>query len=119
MTGQVGKVVKKVMQVVREQITRSLSTKPNSLDQFKSKARCLSYSEILRLRQSERMSQDDFQSPPIVYVTLLTLASPTFGQVIELREKIQPEVMELIKQQRLNRLCEGTSFRKISNRRRQ
>ncbi|XP_048464475.1 engulfment and cell motility protein 2 [Rhincodon typus] len=93
----------KVMQVVREQITRSLSTKPNSLDQFKSKARCLSYSEILRLRQSERMSQDDFQSPPIV----------------ELREKIQPEVMELIKQQRLNRLCEGTSFRKISNRRRQ
>ncbi|XP_060692250.1 engulfment and cell motility protein 2 isoform X2 [Hemiscyllium ocellatum] len=91
------------MQVVREQITRSLSTKPNSLDQFKSKARGLSYSEILRLRQSERMSQDDFQSPPIV----------------ELREKIQPEVMELIKQQRLNRLCEGTSFRKISNRRRQ
>uniref|UniRef100_UPI00398ECDC3 engulfment and cell motility protein 2 isoform X2 n=1 Tax=Pristiophorus japonicus TaxID=55135 RepID=UPI00398ECDC3 len=93
----------KVMQVVREQITRSLSTKPNSLDQFKSKVRCLSYSEILRLRQSERMSQDDFQSPPIV----------------ELREKIQPEVMELIKQQRLNRLCEGTSFRKISSRRRQ
>ncbi|XP_069740898.1 engulfment and cell motility protein 2 isoform X3 [Narcine bancroftii] len=93
----------KVMQVVREQITRSLSTKPNSLDQFKNKVRCMSYSEILRLRQSERMSQDDFQSPPI----------------IELREKIQPEVMELIKQQRLNRLCEGTSFRKISNRRRQ
>ncbi|XP_078274767.1 engulfment and cell motility protein 2 isoform X2 [Rhinoraja longicauda] len=93
----------KVMQVVREQITRSLSTKPNSLDQFKNKVRCMSYSEILRLRQSERMSQDDFQSPPI----------------IELREKIQPEVMELIKQQRLNRLCEGTSFRKVSNRRRQ
>ncbi|XP_072917587.1 engulfment and cell motility protein 2 isoform X3 [Hemitrygon akajei] len=93
----------KVMQVVREQITRSLGTKPNSLDQFKNKVRCMSYSEILRLRQSERMSQDDFQSPPI----------------IELREKIQPEVMELIKQQRLNRLCEGTSFRKISNRRRQ
>uniref|UniRef100_A0A4W3JSA9 Engulfment and cell motility 2 n=1 Tax=Callorhinchus milii TaxID=7868 RepID=A0A4W3JSA9_CALMI len=56
----------KVMQVVREQITRTLSAKPNSLDQFKSKLRCLSYSEILRLRQSERMSQDDFQSPPIV-----------------------------------------------------
>ncbi|XP_032897924.1 engulfment and cell motility protein 2 isoform X2 [Amblyraja radiata] len=93
----------KVMQVVREQITRSLSTKPNSLDQFKNKVRCMSYSEILRLRQSERMSQDDFQSPPI----------------IELREKIQPEVVELIKQQRLNRLCEGTSFRKVSNRRRQ
>lgn len=56
------------MQVVREQITRALPSKPNSLDQFKSKLRSLSYSEILRLRQSERMSQDDFQSPPIVYV---------------------------------------------------
>jgi len=55
-----------VMQVVREQITRALPSKPNSLDQFKSKLRSLSYSEILRLRQSERMSQDDFQSPPIV-----------------------------------------------------
>ncbi|XP_069507300.1 engulfment and cell motility protein 2 isoform X1 [Ambystoma mexicanum] len=93
----------KVMQVVREQITRALPSKPNSLDQFKSKLRSLSYAEILRLRQSERMSQDDFQSPPIV----------------ELREKIQPEIMELIKQQRLNRLCEGSSFRKIGNRRRQ
>uniref|UniRef100_A0A8C1Z5J4 Engulfment and cell motility 1 (ced-12 homolog, C. elegans) n=1 Tax=Cyprinus carpio TaxID=7962 RepID=A0A8C1Z5J4_CYPCA len=29
------------------------------------------------------------------------------------------EIMELIKQQRLNRLCEGTCFRKISSRRRQ
>ncbi|XP_078508013.1 engulfment and cell motility protein 2 isoform X1 [Lissotriton helveticus] len=93
----------KVMQVVREQITRALPSKPNSMDQFKSKLRSLSYAEILRLRQSERMSQDDFQSPPIV----------------ELREKIQPEIMELIKQQRLNRLCEGSSFRKIGNRRRQ
>uniref|UniRef100_A0A8C6T443 Engulfment and cell motility 2 n=1 Tax=Neogobius melanostomus TaxID=47308 RepID=A0A8C6T443_9GOBI len=80
----------KVMQVVREQITRAL-------------LRGLNYSEILRLRQSERMSQDDFQSPPI----------------IELRERIQPEILELIKQQRLNRLCEGSCFRKLGNRRRQ
>ncbi|RXM95758.1 Engulfment and cell motility protein 2 [Acipenser ruthenus] len=93
----------KVMQVVREQITRALGMKPNSLDQFKVKLRGLSYSEILRLRQSERMSQDDFQSPPI----------------IELRERIQPEILELIKQQRFNRLCEGSCFRKIGNRRRQ
>ncbi|XP_041080787.1 engulfment and cell motility protein 2-like isoform X1 [Polyodon spathula] len=93
----------KVMQVVREQITRALGMKPNSLDQFKVKLRGLSYSEVLRLRQSERMSQDDFQSPPI----------------IELRERIQPEILELIKQQRFNRLCEGSCFRKIGNRRRQ
>lgn len=57
-----------VMQVVREQITRALAMKPSSLDQLKSKLRGLSYSEILRLRQSERMSQDDFQSPPIMSV---------------------------------------------------
>nr|XP_023701200.1 engulfment and cell motility protein 2-like isoform X4 [Paramormyrops kingsleyae] len=93
----------KVMQVVREQITRALAMKPSSLDQLKSKLRGLNYSEILRLRQSERMSQDDFQSPPI----------------IELRERIQPEILELIKQQRLNRLCEGSCFRKVGNRRRQ
>uniref|UniRef100_A0A8D3CG25 ELMO domain-containing protein n=1 Tax=Scophthalmus maximus TaxID=52904 RepID=A0A8D3CG25_SCOMX len=93
----------KVMQVVREQITRALAMKPSSLDQLKNKLRGLNYSEILRLRQSERMSQDDFQSPPI----------------IELRERIQPEILELIKQQRLNRLCEGSCFRKLGNRRRQ
>ncbi|KAL7990167.1 hypothetical protein Chor_010521 [Crotalus horridus] len=93
----------KVMQVVREQITRALPARPPSLDQFQSKLRGLGYSEVLRLRQSERMSQDDFQSPPIV----------------ELREKIQPEILALIKQQRLNRLCEGSSFRKVGNRRRQ
>uniref|UniRef100_A0A672SSI7 Engulfment and cell motility protein 1 n=1 Tax=Sinocyclocheilus grahami TaxID=75366 RepID=A0A672SSI7_SINGR len=93
----------KVMQVVKEQITRALTIKPNSLDQFKSRLQNLSYTEILKLRQSERMNQEDFQSRPI----------------LELREKIQPEIMELIKQQRLNRLCEGTCFRKISSRRRQ
>ncbi|XP_026770023.1 engulfment and cell motility protein 2 isoform X3 [Pangasianodon hypophthalmus] len=37
----------------------------------------------------------------------------------ELRDRLQPEVAELIKQQRLNRLCEGACFRKISTRRRQ
>ncbi|XP_017319222.1 engulfment and cell motility protein 1 [Ictalurus punctatus] len=39
--------------------------------------------------------------------------------MLELRERLQPEVAELIKQQRLNRLCEGACFRKISTRRRQ
>ncbi|KAJ3608661.1 hypothetical protein NHX12_023192 [Muraenolepis orangiensis] len=87
------------MQVVREQIMRTLTLKPNSLDQFKSRLHNMSYTEILKIRQSERMNQEDFQSRPI----------------LELREKIQPEIMELIKQQRLNRLCEGTCFRKISN----
>lgn len=93
----------KVMQVVKEQIMRALTTKPSSLDQFKSKLQNLSYTEILKIRQSERMNQEDFQSRPI----------------LELKEKIQPEILELIKQQRLNRLVEGTCFRKIYSRRRQ
>ncbi|XP_077772648.1 engulfment and cell motility protein 1 isoform X3 [Podarcis muralis] len=93
----------KVMQVVKEQIVRALTTKPSSLDQFKSKLQNLSYAEILKIRQSERMNQEDFQSRPI----------------LELKEKIQPEILELIKQQRLNRLVEGTCFRKLNSRRRQ
>uniref|UniRef100_A0A8C9W6P8 Engulfment and cell motility 1 n=1 Tax=Scleropages formosus TaxID=113540 RepID=A0A8C9W6P8_SCLFO len=101
----------KVMQVVREQIMRALAAKPNSLDQFKSRLQNLSYTEILKIRQSERMNQEDFQSRPIQLQLWNTFQ--------ELREKIQPEIMELIKQQRLNRLCEGTCFRKISCRRRQ
>ncbi|KFV67153.1 Engulfment and cell motility protein 1, partial [Dryobates pubescens] len=92
-----------VMQVVKEQIMRALTTKPSSLDQFKSKLQNLSYTEILKIRQSERMNQEDFQSRPI----------------LELKEKIQPEILELIKQQRLNRLVEGTCFRKLNSRRRQ
>ncbi len=57
------------MQVVKEQITRALTIKPNSLDQFKSRLQNLSYTEILKLRQSERMNQEDFQSRPILWVT--------------------------------------------------
>ncbi|XP_077347777.1 engulfment and cell motility protein 1 isoform X1 [Lithobates pipiens] len=93
----------KVMQVVKEQIMRALTNKPSSLDQFKSRLQNLSYTEILKIRQSERMNQEDFQSRPI----------------LELKEKIQPEILELIKQQRLNRLVEGTCFRKLNSRRRQ
>ncbi|XP_029464614.1 engulfment and cell motility protein 3 isoform X3 [Rhinatrema bivittatum] len=93
----------KVMQVVREQIIRTLTSKPTSLELFKTKVYALNYSEILKLRQTERMHQEE------------TLAAP----VLELREKLKPELLELIKQQRLNRLCEGTLFRKISSRRRQ
>uniref|UniRef100_S4RA56 Engulfment and cell motility 1 n=1 Tax=Petromyzon marinus TaxID=7757 RepID=S4RA56_PETMA len=95
----------KVLQVVREQIVRCLLNKPNSMDQFRVHLHNLGYAEILKIRQSERMNQEegDFKAAPI----------------IELREKILPEVLELIKQQRLNRLCEGTTFRKIGKNRRQ
>ncbi|XP_041048022.1 engulfment and cell motility protein 3 isoform X1 [Carcharodon carcharias] len=93
----------KVMQVVKEQITRTLASKPTSLELFRNKVNALNYSEILKLRQTERMHQEETLAPP----------------VLELRERLKPELMELIKQQRLNRLCDGTLFRKISSRRRQ
>ncbi|XP_030914260.1 engulfment and cell motility protein 3 [Geospiza fortis] len=62
----------KVMQVVREQITRTLSLKPTSLELFKTRVNSLNYSEILKLRQTERLHQEE------------TLAVP----VLELREKL-------------------------------
>uniref|UniRef100_A0A8C7MC21 Engulfment and cell motility 3 n=1 Tax=Oncorhynchus kisutch TaxID=8019 RepID=A0A8C7MC21_ONCKI len=93
----------KVMQVVREQITRTLSSKPTSLELFKNKVNALNYSEILKLRQTERLHQEETLAPP----------------VLELKERLKPELLELIRQQRLNRLCQGTLFRKISSRRRQ
>uniref|UniRef100_A0A8C4GUQ6 Engulfment and cell motility 3 n=1 Tax=Dicentrarchus labrax TaxID=13489 RepID=A0A8C4GUQ6_DICLA len=92
----------KVMQVVREQITRTLSSKPTSLELFKNKVNALNYSEILKLRQTERLHQEETLAPPV-----------------ELKERLKPELLELIRQQRLNRLCQGTMFRKISSRRRQ
>uniref|UniRef100_A0A8C8ADB5 Engulfment and cell motility 3 n=1 Tax=Otus sunia TaxID=257818 RepID=A0A8C8ADB5_9STRI len=92
-----------VLQVVREQITRTLSLKPTSLELFKTRVNALNYSEILKLRQTERLHQEE------------TLAVP----VLELRERLKPELLELIRQQRLLHLCKGTLFRKISSRRRQ
>ncbi|XP_012586034.1 PREDICTED: engulfment and cell motility protein 3 isoform X2 [Condylura cristata] len=93
----------KVMQVVREQLARTLALKPSSLELFRTKVNALNYGEVLRLRQTERLHQEGTLAPPI----------------LELREKLKPELLGLIRQQRLLRLCEGTLFRKISSRRRQ
>lgn len=58
-----------------------------------------------------------------VPVLALTFPCPCSASPVplprELREKLKPELMSLIRQQRLLRLCEGTLFRKISSRRRQ
>ncbi|KAM4722037.1 engulfment and cell motility protein 3 [Rhinophrynus dorsalis] len=93
----------KVMNVVKEQISRVLALAPTSLEFFRTRIFSLNYSEILKLRQAERLIQDEALSPP----------------VMELRKQLKPELLNLIKQQRLNYLCEGTKFRKISSRRRQ
>lgn len=49
----------------------------------------------------------------------LTMVNDSHSPFRELREKLKPELMSLIRQQRLLRLCEGMLFRKISSRRRQ
>uniref|UniRef100_A0A8C4WXF4 Engulfment and cell motility 1 (ced-12 homolog, C. elegans) n=1 Tax=Eptatretus burgeri TaxID=7764 RepID=A0A8C4WXF4_EPTBU len=95
----------KVIQVIREQIQRALLVQPEKFEQFRKALQALTYADILKLRQTDRMNQEqgDFKSPPIR----------------ELRETIRPEILDLIKQQRLTRLCEGTLFRRIGRSRRQ
>uniref|UniRef100_A0A1B6DW40 ELMO domain-containing protein n=1 Tax=Clastoptera arizonana TaxID=38151 RepID=A0A1B6DW40_9HEMI len=92
----------KVFSVVREQITRSLSTQPESLDKFKAKLQVLTYAEITNLWQQERTSREEWESH----------ARP----IVELKEQITPEIMELIRLQRLNYLVEGTRFTKYGQR---
>lgn len=58
--------VLQVLQVVREQITRTLSIKPTSLELFKTKVNGLNYSEILKLRQTERMHQEETLAVPVL-----------------------------------------------------
>lgn len=54
------------MQVVREQLTRTLTLKPTSMELFRTKVNTLSYSEVLRLRQTERMHQEGTMARPIL-----------------------------------------------------
>jgi len=62
----------------------------------------LTYSEITNLWQQERTSREEWESH----------ARP----IVELKEQITPEIMELIQQQRLAFLVEGTRFTKYSMR---
>lgn len=55
-----------VMQVVREQLARTLALKPSSLELFRTKVNALTYAEVLRLRQTERLHQEVTLAPPIL-----------------------------------------------------
>ncbi|KAJ8874920.1 hypothetical protein PR048_022810 [Dryococelus australis] len=92
----------KVFSVVREQITRALATQPTGLDKFRAKLQQLTYSEITNLWQQERTQREEWE----------THARP----IVELKEQITPEIVELIHQQRLGFLVEGTRFTKYSSR---
>lgn len=92
----------KVFSVVQEQIGRALATEPPllTLDKFRSKLAVLTYSEIMNLWMQEQSSREEWESQ----------ARP----IIELREQVTPEIMDLIQQQRLQVLIEGTLFTKYS-----
>lgn len=90
----------KVFSVLREQITRSLKGRPSNLDDFKMKILSLTYTNITALRQQERTSKEECES--------------TASAIVTLKEKITPEIMALIREQRLGYLVEGSRFSKYS-----
>ncbi|XP_059475247.1 engulfment and cell motility protein 1 [Neocloeon triangulifer] len=90
----------KVMSVVREQIKRALDAQPSNMEKFKLQLQTLTYSDITQLWQQEQINREEWESH----------ARP----VVELKEQIMPEIMDLIKQQRLGFLVEGTRFTKQS-----
>lgn len=92
----------KVFSVVREQITRILASRPATQEIFKEKIAALTYAEITELWQQERTSREKWESRS--------------RPIMELRQQIEPEILELIQQQRLGYLTEGTRFSKYTNR---
>ncbi|XP_063951529.1 engulfment and cell motility protein 1-like [Lytechinus pictus] len=96
----------KVMNVVQDQIKRALKVKeqykPTTMENFWSKLQHFNYSEILKLRHQERDNKEEGAAQ----------ARP----VVDLRNQIKPEMIELIRQQRLRFLVEGTMFNKYNQR---
>lgn len=90
----------KVLEVVREQVTRALGTHSSSFESFRNKVLTLTYTEILKLLENERRIKEEFESQT--------------RPVVELRTKLVPEILRVVQQQRLNYLMEGTSFPKYS-----
>lgn len=90
----------KVFSVVREQITRSITGRPASLEDFRNKINTFTYNTITQLRQQERTSREECES--------------TASAIVSLKEKITPEIMSLIKEQRLGYLVVGTRFSKYN-----
>lgn len=68
------------------------------MEEFTSKISTFSYSKITQLRQQERESREEYESTAPAYVNL--------------KQKIMPEIEDLIKQQRLTYMQQGTRFKK-------
>jgi engulfment and cell motility protein 1 len=88
----------KVFDVVREQIVRNLAAGPRDFESFRQKMNELSYFKITEMRQQERTAREECES--------------SASAIIALKEKIRPEIIALIREQRLGYLVEGTRFSK-------
>lgn len=89
----------KVFDVVREQIIRSLATRPRDFESFRQRMAELSYAKITEMRQQERTAREECES--------------TASAIVSLKEKLRPEIVALIREQRLGFLVEGTRFSKF------
>ncbi|XP_066912124.1 engulfment and cell motility protein 1-like [Clytia hemisphaerica] len=89
----------RVISVVKDQIKRVLNEKPETIDKLKTKAFSLTYQQFLKLMQQEAQERNilDSQTKP----------------VMELREQVEPEIRELVRQQRLAQLVEGEYFKQV------
>ncbi|XP_050701797.1 engulfment and cell motility protein 2-like [Eriocheir sinensis] len=87
----------KVVSVVKEQIKRSISKQPVTLEEFRKTINNLTYAEIAEIWRQERLTNEEqeMQAPPIK----------------ELRKALEPDILELIQQHRLRFLVEGTRFK--------
>jgi engulfment and cell motility protein 1 len=84
------------------QVTRSLKFRPRDFEDFKTKINQLTYDKITSLRQQERDSKEECES--------------TASAIICLKKKITPEIVALIREQRLGYMVEGTRFaRRVRN----
>ena len=93
----------KVLNVVKEQIIRTMVLATTTFDKFNEELNKLPYARIAEIWLSDRLNQEqeEMQAQPIK----------------ELRAQIEPDILELIQQHRLNFLVEGSVFKHKSTRR--
>ena len=87
--------------VVKEQILRALNENPPTFDSLKNKLSSWSFAKIQEARQKELEEQEELKRQ----------AKP----IRELREMIRPELEDVIRQQRINRMVDGCYFKAVKS----
>lgn len=79
-----------------------MASQPANMEKLRQKLSTLTYSEITNLWQQEQICREKWESH----------ARP----IVQLKELVTPEIVLLIKKQRLNYMVDGTRFTKYSPR---